>query len=190
VSFDLLREHGLRLDPSLTLAVKALMQGEVITTVLCPDSGLTTEGVQMVKGMVVQAVTADKVVEVVKKQLTMTGREVLKRLPSFQEATIKWLEQYQKGRFEVYVDTKDLAKEVSKVKSLGRQVVVAIILVGMIIGSAVAMNAVVAAASLEKYSDLFFRIAYLGYIIAMALAAVIGIRLVWRWLRRKNVDED
>ena len=25
VSFDLLREHGLRLDPSLTLAVKALM---------------------------------------------------------------------------------------------------------------------------------------------------------------------
>ena len=69
-------------------------------------------------------------------------------------------------------------------------IVVAIILVGMIIGSAVAMNAVVAAASLEQYSDLFFRIAYLGYIIAMTLAAVIGIRLVWRWLRRKNVDED
>jgi ubiquinone biosynthesis protein len=190
VSFDLLREHGLRLDPSLTLAVKALMQGEVITTVLCPESGLTTEGVQMVREMVVQAVTAEKVVEVVKKQLTMTGREVMKRLPSFQEATVKWLDQYQKGRFEVYVDTKDLAKEVSKVKSLGRQVVVAIILVGMIIGSAVAMNAVVAAASLDKYSHLFFRIAYLGYMIAMTVAAVIGIRLAWRWLRRKNVDED
>ena len=73
VSFDLLREHGLRLDPSLTLAVKALMQGEAITAALYPGSGLTVEGVQMVKDMLVQSVTADKVVEVAKKQLTMAA---------------------------------------------------------------------------------------------------------------------
>ena len=64
VSFDLLREHGLRLDPSLTLAVKALMQGEAITAALHPGSGLTVEGVQIIKDMLVQSVTADKVVDV------------------------------------------------------------------------------------------------------------------------------
>ena len=105
----------------------------------------------MVKDLLVQTVTADKVVEVVKKQLTMTGREVMKRLPSFQDATIKWLDQYQKGRFEVFVDTSDLAKEVGRLKSWGRQIVVAIILVGIIIGSAIAMGAVVAAGSQERY---------------------------------------
>jgi ubiquinone biosynthesis protein len=190
VSFDLLREHGLRLDPSLTLAVKALMQGEAITAALHPGSGLTVEGVQMVKDLLVQTVTADKVAEVVKKQLTMTGREVMKRLPSFQEATIKWLDQYQKGRFEVFVDTSDLAKEVGRLKSWGRQIVIAITLVGIIVGSAIAMGAVVAAGSQEQYAWIFFRISYFGYLLAMVVAALIVLRLVWRWLRGRNTDED
>jgi ubiquinone biosynthesis protein len=190
VSFDLLREHGLRLDPSLTLAVKALMQGEAITSVLHPGSGLTVEGVQMVKDLLVQSVTADKVVEVAKKQLTMTAREVMKRLPSFQEATIKWLDQYQKGRFEVYVDTSAVAKEVGRLTGLGRQVVIAIVLVGMIVGSAIAMNAILAGMAGERYQQLFFDLTYFGYMLGMVLAAFIAIRLVWRWLRRKNTDED
>jgi ubiquinone biosynthesis protein len=190
VSFDLLREHGLRLDPSLTLAVKALMQGEAITAVLHPGSGLTVEGVQMVKDLIVQTVTADKVIEVAKKQLTMTAREMAKRVPSFQEATVKWLDQYQKGRFEVFVDTSDLAKEVGRLKGWGRQIVVAIILVGIIVGSAIAMGAVVAAGPQEQYARTFFRISYFGYLLAMVVAALIALRLVWRWLRGRNTDED
>ena len=190
VSFELLRKHGLRLDPSLTLAVKALMQGEAITAALHPGSGLTGEGVQIVREMLVQAVTADKVVDVAKKQLTMAAREVARRLPSFQEATIKWLDQYQKGRFEVFVDTSDLAKEVRRVKGLGRQIVVAIILVGMIIGSAIAMGAVVAAGPQEQYAVIFFRVSYIGYVLGMLVAAIIAIRLVWRWLRGRSVDDD
>jgi hypothetical protein len=48
----------------------------------------------------------------------------------------------------------------------------------------------VAAGPVEKYADLFFRLAYLGYVLAMVVAAVIVIRLVWRWLRGKNTDDD
>jgi ubiquinone biosynthesis protein len=190
VSFDLLREHGLRLDPSLTLAVKALMQGEAITAALHPGSGLTNEGVQIVKDMLVQSVTADKVVDVAKKQLTMAAREVARRLPSFQDATIKWLDQYQKGRFEVYVDTSAVAKEVGRLTGLGRQIVIAIVLVGMIAGSAIAMNAILAGMAGMRYQQLFFDLTYFGYMLGMVLAAFIAIRLVWRWLRRKNTDED
>jgi hypothetical protein len=62
--------------------------------------------------------------------------------------------------------------------------------VGMIIGSAIALNAVVAAGPQERYAELFFRLAYLGYILAMVVAAVIVVRLVWRWLRGKSTDED
>ncbi len=68
----------------------------------------------------------------------MTAREALKRVPSLQEATMGWLDQYQKGRFEVYVDTSGLDKSADRLSSFGRQVIIAMILVGMLIGSAIA----------------------------------------------------
>ena len=40
MSLDLLRAHGLRLDPNLTMAVKALMQAEAFTTLLYPEGGI------------------------------------------------------------------------------------------------------------------------------------------------------
>ena len=104
----MLRAHGLRLDPNLTMAIKALMQAEAFATLLYPEGGIVAEGAEMVREMALQAVTADKVVDVVKDQVMMTARELLKRVPSLQEATLGWLDQYQKGRFEVYVDTSGL----------------------------------------------------------------------------------
>ena len=49
-----------------------------------------------------------------------------------------WLDQYQKGRFTVTVDTSELSKEVGRLTRLGRQIVIAVMLVGLVIGSAVA----------------------------------------------------
>ncbi len=124
----------------------------------------------MIQEMALQAITADKVVEVVKDQVMMTAREALKRLPSLQEATMSWLDQYQKGRFEVYVDTSGLDKSVDKLSSFGRQVVIAMILVGMLIGSAIATSVL---AFIEPEGQLWqftFRLAYLGFVAAMVVA--------------------
>jgi ubiquinone biosynthesis protein len=140
VMFDLLRDHGLRLDPELTLAIKALVQGEAITTRLYPEGGIVNEGTDLVKALAVEEITADRIVEVAKDQLMGSAREIMKRIPTLQEATVSWLDQYQKGRFEVYLDTSGLSKEVNKLSSLGRQIVVGILLVGMIIGSAIATS--------------------------------------------------
>ena len=65
---------------------------------------------------------------------------MFRRLPSLQDATVRWLDQYQKGRFEVYVDTSSLSKEVVKISRLRRQIVIALIVVGMFIGSAIAAS--------------------------------------------------
>ena len=40
LGLDLLRSHGLRLDPNLTMAVKALMQAEAFATLLYPEGGI------------------------------------------------------------------------------------------------------------------------------------------------------
>jgi ubiquinone biosynthesis protein len=190
LGLDLLRAHGLRLDPNLTMAVKALMQAEAFTTVLYPQGGIVAEGAEMVREMALQAVTADKVVDVVKEQVMMTGRELLKRIPSLQEATIGWLDQYQKGRFEVYVDTSGLAKEVDKLARFGRQVVIAMMLVGMIVGSAIATSVIALVQPDGQYWGFASRLAYLGFVVPMVVAILIVLRLLWRWIRGVSAVMD
>ncbi len=189
-AFELLREHGLRLDPNLTMAIKAIMQAEAVATLLYPAGGIETDGPTMIRELAVEAVTAEKMMQVAKDQLMTVGRELLKRVPSLSEATISWLDQYQKGRFEVYVDTSGLAKEVTKINRLGRQIVIAIMLVGMIVGSAIATSNMAALQVAGGVWNFLGRMAYLGYVLAMIVGALIVIRLGWNWLRGRPPEGD
>jgi predicted unusual protein kinase regulating ubiquinone biosynthesis (AarF/ABC1/UbiB family) len=180
VAFDLLQKHGLRLDPELTLAIKALLQAEVIATNLYPETGIAAMGFDMTKDLLVESVTADKVVDVVTQQAALSLREVVQRLPTLQEATVKWLNQYERGRFEVFVDTSDLGKELKRTRSMGRQAIIAVILVGMIIGSAIAASF---SAVLEGMWDILPNVALLGYAGSMVIAAVLVLGLIWRMIR-------
>ena len=73
---DVLRRHGLRLDPNLTLAIKALMQAQAITTLLFPGGGLLEQGVQVAQEEALKLVTSDNVNKVAKQALGMVAREV------------------------------------------------------------------------------------------------------------------
>jgi ubiquinone biosynthesis protein len=190
LGLDLLRSHGLRLDPNLTMAVKALMQAEAFATLLFPQGGLVQQGTQMIREMALDAVAADKVVDVVKDQVMMSAREVLKRLPSLQEATMSWLDQYQKGRLEVYLDTSGLSNEVDKLASLGRQAVIAVMLVGMIVGSAIATSVIAFFQPQNRYWIFASQLAYLGFVVPMLLAVLIVLRLLWRWMRGETPLQD
>ena len=122
----------------------------------------------------------------------MTAREVFQRLPTLQEATLSWLNQYQKGRFEVYVDTSALSQEVTKMGRLGRMIVIAVITVGMIIGSAIATS-VLTVTDTEVVGRLWqfmYQLAYIGYVFAMVVAMLVVLRLVWRWIRGKDPAGD
>jgi predicted unusual protein kinase regulating ubiquinone biosynthesis (AarF/ABC1/UbiB family) len=187
VMFDLLRQHGLRLDPNLTLAIKALMQAEAVTTLLFPEGGIMEVGVPMVRDLAVQEVTADRLLDLAMKQVTATAREFLKRLPDLSNASLSWLDQYQQGRLQVYVDTSSLADTVSKVGRLGRQIVLALLLVGMIIGSAIAASFSTVTGTVWENLPV---IAYFGYIFSVGVTALVVIRLVWRWLRGRDPAGD
>ncbi len=190
LSMDLLRQHGLRLDPNLTLAIKALMQAQAIATLLFPEGGIVADGVQMVREEALKAVTADRIYEEGKKQLTMVARQAASNLPSLSEATMGWLNQYRKGRFEVYVDTSGVAKEVTKINHLGRQLVIALLVVGMVIGSAIATVGIGLGEFTGQYWDFIAQIAVFGYIFSSIIAALIVLRLTWRWIRGSAADHD
>jgi ubiquinone biosynthesis protein len=190
MSMDLLRQHGLRLDSNLTLAIKALMQAQAIAVLLYPEGGIIADGVQMIREEALKAVTADRIFEEGKKQLTMVAREAAGNLPSLSEATMGWLNQYRKGRFEVYVDTSGVAKEVTKINHLGRQLVIALLVVGMVIGSAIATVGIGLGEFTGQYWDFIAQIAVFGYIFSSIMAGLIVLRLVWRWLRGSPADKD
>jgi uncharacterized membrane protein len=116
--------------------------------------------------------------------------EVIERLPTLAGATTKWLDQYQKGRFEVTVDTSQVSKEVAKLTRLGREIVIAVMLVGMLVGSAIASYGI-AALDLETSSWVFVeRLAVVGFVVALILSFIIVLRLVWRWFRGASPDQD
>ena len=118
------------------------------------------------------------------------GGELVDRIPTLAEATTKWLDQYQKGRFEVTVDTSQLSREVSRLTRLGREIVIAVMLVGMLVGSAVASYGIAAADLQGSVWDFMERIAPLGFVVALLLSFLIVIRLTWRWLRGAAPEED
>ena len=99
---------------------------------------MLADGVEITQELALQAITTDRIVQEAKKQLMVTGRELLKRIQSPSDATLSWLNQYQKSRFEVTVDTSELAKEVEKFSRFGRPAIIAILLVGMFIGTSIA----------------------------------------------------
>jgi len=188
--FELLRAHGLRLDADLTLAVKALVQTESVARALSTDSGLLSEGVPMLLDMTREAITGEKIIAEGKKQLMSVAGQIVERIPTLTEATAKWLDQYQKGRFEVTLDTSELSKEVNKLSRLGREIVIALMLVGMLVGSAVASHGIATADVDGAVWRILASIAPIGFVVTLILSFLIVVRLTWRWLRGKTPDDD
>lgn len=190
VSLNLLREHGLRLNPNLTMAIKALMQAEAISTALAPEGGMLVDGVQIIQDEALKIITADRIVEEAKKQIMSGAREVFANLPDLSLASAKWLNQYKKGRFEVTVDTSELAKEVDKIGKFGRQLVIAVLLVGMLIGTSIATGAIALSNQQGAFWDTMYRVVLIGFLFAMSISILIILRLIWRWLRGYRFSED
>jgi hypothetical protein len=180
----------LRLNPNLTMAIKALMQAEAISTALAPEGGLLADGVLIVQEEALKVVTADRIYEEAKKQVMSGAREVFSNLPDLSLATVKWLNQYKKGRFEITLDTSELAKEVEKAGKFGRELVIAILLVGMLIGTAIAAGAISLSSQQGTFWDTLSQIVLIGFIFAMLVSVLMILRLIWRWIRGYNISED
>ncbi|NKQ36475.1 MAG: hypothetical protein HF973_12760 [Chloroflexi bacterium] len=176
-TFDLLQQHGLRMDPQLTLAVKAFMQAERVAMALDPNMQFVNLAQKQVQELAVEQITPENVTNAVKKQAAFTLRELMREMPDLQTATLSWMKQYKKGRFEVFIDTSDLSNEVDQLNSIARQVIVGILLVGMLIGSAIVAGF---AASLGDGAGVIPQLAYYGYLLAMGLAIIMIVYLLWK----------
>jgi ubiquinone biosynthesis protein len=177
-TFEVMRDNGLQFDPQLTLAVKSFMQMEAAGRTLNPEGGFVELGMGMTLELVQEQITADNIANALKKEAAYTLREVAQRLPTLQEATLKWLNQYEKGRLEIYHDVSGLGEHVNRLNRMGRYIIIGILLSGMIIGSAIVTG--FAAALGAEQATLFTNIAFVGYVTAMILAAFLVLIILWR----------
>ena len=182
---DVLRENGLQFDPSLTLAVKSIMQMEAISSVLFAGSNLMEQGIDTVRELALEEVTADNVTDALKNEVSSTLRQISGQLPSLQEATMGWLNQYKKGRFEVHVDMSELKEPLDRADTLMRELIIGILLSGIIVGSAIATG-IAAAFDIER-SSLFSTMAFIGYIAATVFASLVILYTLWQlWRGRRR----
>ena len=183
--FDILQKHGLRLDSQFTLALKTMTQAETIATLLFPEAGIIAQTNKYIQDLAIEQVTAENITKVVTKEGSQIVRELVQRMPTLHEATLSWLNQYEKGRFELYLDTADLAKEVNKASNSMTQVTLGILLVGMIIGSSIAASF---ASITGDYWSLMPRVAFVGYTVSMLIAAIVVFGLLRRLWGKKGQD--
>lgn len=182
---DTIRRYGMRLDSNFTLAIKTLMQAESIVHTLVPTMSITEEATKSVVTLARQQYDAEQIAEIVKTQVTRSAREVIYRLPSLVESTTKWLDQYEKGRFEVHIDTGDLDKQVdsfSRGFNLAiNRLVMGLALAGWIVGSAIA--------STFQGEVGGFDLSQIAFYMFIA-GAIVGVYVVMRGLWQTRGDED
>jgi ubiquinone biosynthesis protein len=184
--FDVLRDNGLRLDPELTLALKALAQAEVITSTLRPQKGgLVEEGYELVQELVAEQITAENVRRVAGEQAAALLREAATHAPKLQQATRKWIQQYEEGRISIHLDTTDLNRQLASMQRLGRQALVAMVIVGLLVGSGVAARV---AAQDEEWSFVS-RLSYVCFVAAV-IGAIAFLWIVLRQIARGGRDDD
>jgi ubiquinone biosynthesis protein len=192
VALDVLRDNGLRLDPQLTLALKALTQAEAFTTVLYRvgragerDEGIAafvTPAVKIVEELVTQSVTSGSIEGAFKRQLAFAGREIAARLPSMQDAAGKWLDQLKGGQFTIKLDTSDLSTQVRQARSVARLVTLGVVLSGMIIGSGIAATIGEAQGTFSFVTE-FARVFFVG---GTLLAGILVVLTVFRLSRERR----
>jgi ubiquinone biosynthesis protein len=135
--FDVLRDNSLRLDPELTLAIKALAQAEVISTTLRPDGGIGSDGYEIMQQLLVHQLTSGKVKEAVSEQASEVLRDLALRVPLLQEEAKRRLESPGRRLLSIELDTGELNKRVDAMGRVVRLAIIALVLVGLLISSGV-----------------------------------------------------
>lgn len=182
---EVMGHNGLRLDRNFVLAFKTLMQADQIIRNLDPEINFSKTAVESSTLLLRDEINTENLSAIVSKQISRSTREVVYRIPSLVDATTKWLDQYEKGRISVHVDTSDLTPQVDKLdkalsKSLDR-LLLGLILTGWLVGAAIASTV-----SVDIYGFPLGDLAFYMFLIG----ALVGAWVAFTTIRRLNKEED
>jgi ubiquinone biosynthesis protein len=177
-----LSDNGFRLNPNMTLAVKVIIQIEEVMRTLNPAESMVFGAIEEAQVVLKQEVTPEKISEMAKQQITNVVRDAVHRLPDLQEASLKWLDTFQKGRIELYVDSSDLDRHVERLHISAERIMVSVILAGILIGGAITMTAPV-----DNRISLYIQlIIFAGMTATTALGLWLVVRVLWNSFKEER----
>jgi ubiquinone biosynthesis protein len=176
---DVLRDHGLRLDPSLTLAMKAVTQASSWFAPLVPaERTFTDAAVEIVLEQAQAPSTEVMIKEMARKEATKLAGQAAHAAPEYLKSLVSWNNQLKKGKLTVAVDTSSLDKQMVELRAISSMVMIAVLVAGGIIGSAIAASALAGTGSrMELYAQV-------GFFASLVLAAVLLVIFTVRLFRR------
>ncbi len=177
-------DNGLKLDNQLTLAIKAVIQAEETARALSFDIDLGDAAVTEARAALLESFTPERIQKQIQGSAVRIGKELARKVPSLEGAALSWIDQFNKGKFVVEVDTKGLERSISSVSDIGRQATVGVIVVGQLIGTAIVM-AILLQPSLTQFQGL----AYLA-MIAFAVTLVVSFIVLFRVFFRPAPRDD
>ena len=189
LGLETLQRAGYRFDSQLTLAMKSMAQAEAITGALVPEwtgSEFMERSIDAARVLVPEALTGDVVQAAVTRQASFVLREVVEQLPSIQEGAIKWLTNLKGGGIKVELDTSDLDRQMKVLRGVAMMFTLGILLVGLVIGSALAAGVGgLEGSALAPVTD-FAVILFAG---SSAIGAIVVLVLSWRLFRMSRTKE-
>ncbi len=160
-----LRDNGLRLDPALTLGMKAMTQASAFFAPLAPaDRPFTTAAVEVVLEQAQAPSTEVMVKEMLRKEATKVAGQAAHAAPEYLKSLVSWNNQLKKGKLTVSVDTSSLDSQMGQFREIASMMMIALLVAGGIIGSAIAASALAGSGSrMEEYAQWgFFGSLFLG----------------------------
>ena len=116
-----------------------MAQSQEATATLDPDFPVIEATTKELAQFLLEQFNVENIADMVLTQLIRAAKEVIHRLPSLQEATIKWLDQYQAGKFVLELNTDDLNRQVGRAYEGLERLTIGLILAGMLVGTAIGM---------------------------------------------------
>lgn len=182
---DALSRAGLRMDPDLTLALKAMIQAEETAHKLDPDLLLVDAALEATRDLLLATFDSEKVVNALRTQAIRSAKQAVRSIPSIEQAIGGWISQFQRGKLVIHLDGSDLAHQIDEIDvaltKSSRRMALALLTVGLLIGGGIA------SASPSTVFPQLAQLAYLIFVGAAVCAAAVLVRSVWRWLTGKEV---
>jgi ubiquinone biosynthesis protein len=166
--------HGVRVPADLLFALKAVMQTEQIARTLNPDIKITDI-----------ALTASRQVygyqfkpQMLKSHLSNALEQAMVLTPLLGDAIEQYLRDMKSGKRTIRLDASDLKPDLRQISTIGNRLTLALLLVGTIIGSVMAMSA-----SQGDSTRVIYFLGVTGYVVSLVLIAILILALIrelWR----------
>jgi ubiquinone biosynthesis protein len=183
-AMGVLRDHGLRLDPQLTLALKAMAQSSAFFTPLAPpDRPFTEAALEAVRDLAEQTFTEDFMVDAAKKQGIRLASQAAQEAPDYLKGLLSWRDQLKKGRLTIYLDTSAVDRQVEQLRGI-----TAIVVVALLVGAAMIASSVAALVFGQHGPHFLARIAEAAFVASLGVAAVLVVGYLGQMLRRRRKE--